>query len=189
MNKLRALFLLIAFITSSNSFGGYEYKVDDDKFEGTKTEWIEGNRLDCSTKGDVRIFFQPKKISKGKTIVYKLKLGYISVSNGEYYQAEWLFINQGGPLKILADGKKITLNPDPGSYHEEVFNGGLEEEVQYSVPAKFFEKLALANAVEAKISGEHYYLVATFNKDNHKNFDRFYQEVVLSQKYQENKTK
>ena len=97
-------------------------------------------------------------------------------------------MQDGDPLQLIVDGKKITLRAVPDSYTQKV-SGNIYEWIEYSVPAKFFEKLALANEVDVKVSGQKYYLLRKFNDGNKKDFDRFYQEIVLGQKYQEHRPK
>jgi hypothetical protein len=123
----RIILTCILLLLSSKAFS-YDYRIDEDKFESTKTEWINDNDLGCCQ--DCTIRFQPIKITKNKKSHYLLKIQYIATN--------WIFLRFGAPLKILVDGKTMTLNPILTSSHEETEQGGIYEELQYNVPAKFF---------------------------------------------------
>jgi hypothetical protein len=155
---------------------GYYVEVRHDRYDNFSKFTLDGNYIPNPLSTicfDVQTFVQNGQISHSIII--------------DYFADDWIFIEPGVSLKILADDNKIELYSKGSSNSREVSNGGkIRERAYYDITLDDYQKLLSSNNVEFKLSGNQYYVERKLTKKNKENLKRFYDEYMINQDLKNN---
>ena len=151
--------------------GRYYVEVKHDKFDNFSKFTLDGNSIPYS--GSV-VCLDAQVFVKNGIASYSLII--------DYYSDDWLFIESGISLKILADSNKLELYSSGSMNSREVYNGGkIRERAFYTISIEDYQKIFKANKVEFKLSGNQYYLERKLTNKNKENLKRFFEEYISNQ--------
>jgi hypothetical protein len=171
--NLQYQLLIIILLLPVVSFeqGRYYVEVKHDKFDNFSKFTLDGNSIPNSGSTvclDAQVFVKNGHAS------YSLII--------DYYSDDWLFIESGISLKILADSNKLELSSSGSINSREVYNGGkIRERAFYNISLEEYQKIFMANKVEFKLSGNQYYLERKLTTKNKENLKRFFEEYMSNQ--------
>jgi hypothetical protein len=180
MKKSLLFIVLAAFILSGCSSLNYYVKVHHDKFDDYSKFELLDNQIQLTTGQVVEL--NVRNVIRDSTSTLAFEIGY--------YASEWIFIEKGNSLTILADTNKIRLSGAGSRGDREVTSAGrIQERAYYSVTKQEYEQIMNASKVELKLSGDKYFIEGNLNKKNKANLQKFYRNYINNAKLCENPEK
>ena len=122
-------------------------------------------------------------------IIYSrsVDLGAICAEAGEsriyslhahYGGPDWLFLEPGESLILLADGERVGLSGEGSVDHRSTHAGGVSESASFAVPPELLVKIAGAKEVKVKLQGSSGSIQRRFGKENLKIFGEFVRRFI-----------
>lgn len=157
----------------------YSYNIEhlDDEFDGYTLDGMAGNYVKddgvLNIKNSVWLNAQ-RFISKDGRKIYSLIV--------QYWDTDWLFINEGETLVLLIDGIRFGFSGEGSSRHRDVATGmqgaAIEETAWYDVTTDTLQKISEAKVVKMKIVGSTRDVTRELSSENINNIKRFVKEFV-----------
>lgn len=169
---LTSVFLLFS-SCSPAAFKQATIEMRTDEYDGYSLVETKNNYLPNDKMFQGSLQLNPKKlIQEDGSTSYSIQAIY----NGE----NWIFIETGESMVFLIDGEREGLITSRGVISREVLYGGnIEERAIYPViDPEIYHKIARANSVKVKVSGDDYYIERSLSDKNKKLFLRFYSNYV-----------
>lgn len=158
-NALIGLIALLSITCTAQNITRYYDKFDDYikiQLNRNKVSWIENVHMDAQAF-----------ISKGE-VSYSLVV--------RYYDSDWIFIEDGQSLTIIADTTKLELKTHNGSRDErDVLSGGsIVETARYDITPEQYLLIASSFKTEFKLKGSRVFVTDKMTKKGKERMMKFY---------------
>lgn len=162
---------LLPFTLSCFSQNPYLIKKIDDEFDGFKIRRMVANTTPNDLLESFNIDFNVQRFTDANG---KHKYNIIIV----LYAHDWLFIQEGKSLTILADNEKLLFSGKGSSNNRNAYGGTVIEKAFYDCTTDNIIKIAYSKNVKFRVMGSNSFIKRELSIQNKENLQKFIDEYI-----------